>query len=135
MPRTTPDNGYKAFIKKVSTEAKKKIFGGLPTTWRLLLTLALPEPLEKLLKELALANYSDDDIVRAFYRAFIEHDGSVDVSEKHLKKMHAIVGSQPLVEELVSRILVVLNTLFNERYQGSHDGRYDIPAFLRRQAD
>lgn len=135
MPRTTPDNGYKAFIKKVTTEAKKKIFGGLPTTWRLLLSLSLPEPLEKLLKELALANYSDDDIVRAFYRAFIEHDGSVDVAEKHLKKMHAIVGEKPLIEELVSRILKVLNMLFNERYQGSYDDRYDIPAFLRRQAD
>lgn len=129
------DNGYRAFIKKVTTEAKKKIFGGLPTTWRLLLSLSLPEPLEKLLKELALANYSDDDIVRAFYRAFIEHDGSVDVAEKHLKKMHAIVGDKPLIEELVSRILKVLNTLFNERYQGSYDDRYDIPAFLRKHAD
>lgn len=129
------DNGYKAFIKKVTTEAKKKIFGGLPTTWRLLLSLALPETLEKLLKELALANYSDDDIVRAFYRAFIEHDGSVDVSEKHLRKMHAIVGEKPLIEELVSRILKVLNTLYNEQQQGSLGDRYDIPAFLRRHAD
>lgn len=129
------DNGYKAFINRVTTEAKKKIFGGLPTTWRLLFSLALPAPLEKLLKELAAANYSDDDIVRAFYRAFIEHDGSVDVAEKHLKKMHAIVGSQPLMEELVSRILAVLNTLFNEQQQGSLDNRYDIPAFLRKHAD
>lgn len=134
-PAATTDNGYKAFIKRVTTEAKKKILGGLPTTRKELYTLALPEPLESLLNELVAANYSDDDIVRAFYRAFIEHDGSVDVSDKHLKKMHAIVGSQPLVEELVSRILKVLNTLIHECYQGSHDDRYDIPAFLRRQAD
>jgi len=129
------DNGYKAFIKRVTTEAKKKIFGGLPTTCAELSTLALPEPLEALIKELGAANYSDDDIVRAFYRAFIEHDGSVDINEKFLKKMHAIVGSKPLVQELVSRILKVLNTLCNERYQGLPADRYDIPAFLRKQAD
>ena len=129
-----PDNGYKEFIRRVTTEAKKKIFGGLPTTWVALHTLALPDPLEKILKELAAANYSEDDIVRAFYRAFIEHDGSVDVSEKYLKKMHAIVGLQPLVEELVSRILKVLNMLCNEQ-QSFPDDRYDIPAFLRKQAD
>ena len=130
-----PDNGYKGFIRRVTTEAKKKIFGGLPTTWVTLHTLALPDPLEKLLKELAAANYSEDDIIRAFYRAFIEHDGSVDVSEKYLKKMHAIVGSTPLVEELVSRILKVLNMLCNEQQQSFPDDRYDIPAFLRKQAD
>lgn len=137
VPRSTavPDNGYKAFIKRITVEAKKKIFGGLPTTWLTLFSLALPELLEKLLKELAAANYSEDVIVRAFYRAFIEHDGSVDIAEKHLKKMHAIVGSQPLPEEVVARILDVLNTLFNERQQGCLDERYDIPAFLRRQAD
>jgi len=137
VPRSpaVPDNGYKAFIERVTTEAKKTIFGGLPTTLSELFTLALPESLESLLKDLATANYSDDDIVRAFYRAFIEHDGSVDVSEKHLKKMQAIVGSKPLVEELVSRILKALNTLFNERCQGLPADRYNIPAFLRRQAD
>lgn len=129
------DNGYKGFIKRVTTEAKKKIFGGLPTTWLTLHTLALPDPLEKLLKELAAANYSEDDIVRAFYRAFIEHDGSVDISEKYLKKMHTIVGSRPLVEELVSRILQVLNRLCAEQQQSFPDDRYDIPAFLRKQAD
>lgn len=137
VPRSPaiPDNGYKAFIKRITVEAKKKIFGGLPTTWLTLFSLALPEPLEKLLKELASANYSEDDIVRAFYRAFIEHDGSVDIAEKHLKKMHAIVGSQALPEEIVARILMVLNTLFNEHQQSCTDSRYDIPAFLRRQAD
>lgn len=129
------DNGYKAFIKRITTEAKKRIFGGLPTSRIELNTLALPEPMETLLKELAAANYSDDDIVRAFYRAFIEHDGSIDINEKFLKKMHAIVGSKPLVQELVSRILKVLNTLCNERSQGLPADRYDIPAFLRKQAD
>lgn len=130
-----PDNGYIGFIRRVTTEAKKKIFGGLPTTWVTLHTLALPDPLEKLLKELAAANYSEDDIVRAFYRAFIEHDGSVDISEKYLEKMHAIVGLRPLVEELVSQILKVLNMLCNEQQQSFPDDRYDIPAFLRKQAD
>lgn len=137
VPRSNaiPDNGYKAFIKRITVEAKKKIFGGLPTTWLTLFSLALPEILEKLLKELASANYSEDVIVRAFYQAFIEHDGSVDIAEKHLKKMRAIVGSQPLPEEVAARILTVLNTLFNECQQGCTDPRYDIPAFLRRQAD
>lgn len=134
-PPAIADNGYKVFIKRVTTEAKKKIFGGLPTTRVELSRLALPEPLEALIKELGAANYSDDDIVRAFYRAFIEHDGSVDINEKFIKKMHAIVGSKPLVQELVFRILKVLNTLFNERYQGLPADRYDIPAFLRKQAD
>lgn len=129
------NNGYSAFIKRVTTEAKKKIFGGLPTTGPLLCSLALPEPLEMLLKELAAANYSDDAIVRAFYRAFIEHDGSAVVAEKILKKMQAIVGSQPLVEDLVLRILFVLNTLFNEQQQVSLNNNCGIPAFLRRQAD
>lgn len=129
------NNGYQAFVKRVTTEAKKRIFGGLPTTRQELSTLALPEPLETLLRELAAANYSDDDIVRAFYRAFIEHDGSVDVSEKFIKKMHAIVGNHPLIPELVSRILKALNTLWNERLQGYGENRYDIPAFLRHQAD
>lgn len=129
------DNGYKAFIKRVTTEAKKRIFGGLPTTRIELSSLALPEPMETLLNELAAANYSDEDIVHAFYRAIIEHDGSVDINEKFLKKMHAIVGTQPLIPELVSRILKVLNTLFNERYQDLPADRYDIPAFLRKQAD
>lgn len=137
MPRSPAinDNGYKTFIKRITTEAKKRIFGGLPTTRIELSTFALPAPLDTLLKELATANYSDDDIVRAFYRAIIEHDGSVDVSEKILKKMHAIVGNHPLIPELVSRILKVLNALWNERWQGSGTDRYDIPAFLRNQAD
>lgn len=137
VPRSNAiqDNCYKAFVKRITVEAKKKIFGGLPTTWLTLFSLAIPELLEKLLKELAAANYHEDVIIRAFYRAFIEHDGSVDIAEKHLKKMHAIVGSQPLPEEVVARILKVLNTLFNERQQGCLDERYDIPAFLRRQAD
>ncbi len=129
------DNGYQAFIKRVTSEAKKRIFGGLPTTRIELSNLALPEPMETLLRELAAANYGDDDIVRAFYRAFIEHDGSVDVSEKFIKKMQAIVGSEPLVPELVSRILNLLNRLWNERWQGTGGDRYDIPSFLRKQAD
>lgn len=129
------DNGYQAFIKRVNVGVRGRIFGGLPTTLGGFIKLALPEPLETLLKELASANYSDDDILRAFYRAFIEHDGSPDVSAKTLKKMHAIVGNKPLIPELVSRILNILNTLWNERSQGSWTDRYDIPAFLRKQAD
>lgn len=131
------DNGYKAFIKSVTNEAKKKFLGGLPTTFLGLHKLALPKPLESLLKEFASANYSEDDIVRAFYQALIEHDGSVDINEKFLNKMHAIVASQTLNHELVSRILETLNTLWNERFQGLKlpADRYDIPAFLRKQAD
>ena len=129
------DNGYKAFVKRITTEAKKRIFGGLPTTRVELSTLALPRPLETLIQELVTANFRDDDIVRAFYQAFIEHDGSVDIKEKLLEKMQSIVGSTPPVEELVSRILEVLNTLYNERFQGAMKDSFDIPAFLRKQAD
>lgn len=129
------DNGYTAFIKRVTAEAKMKIFGDLPTTREALSTLALPAPLENLLNELAAENYSDDDIVRAFYRAFIEHDGSLNIKDKFLKKMDAIVGSTPIIPELVSRILKMLNTLCNERMQGLGADRYDIPAFLRKHAD
>lgn len=133
--RDVSDNGYKAFIQRVRTEAKKKIFGGLPTTRMGLNSLSLPEPLGTLLNGLAEANYSDEDITRAFYRALIEHDGSIDIDEKFLKKMHAIVGSKPLAEELVSRILAVLNLLYCERYQDLSAGRYDIPKFLRKYVD
>lgn len=130
-----PDNGYRAFIRRVRAEAKMKIFGGLPTTRILLATLALPKPLETLLNELAAANYSDDDIVRAFYQALIEHDGSVEFNEKSLRKIKAIVGESPLIPGLVSLILNVLNTLWRDRSDASLAARYDIPAFLRKHAD
>jgi hypothetical protein len=106
----------------------------LPTTRAELSTLALPLSLETLIQELVAANFRDDDIVRAFYQAFIEHDGSIDVRTKALEKMQAIVGSTPLIQELVSRILRVLNMLYNERYEDPM-ARSDIPAFLRNLAD
>jgi len=134
-PAPIADNGYAAFVKRITTEAKKRIFGGLPTTRVELSTLALPRPLETLIQELVAANIGDDDIVRAFYQAFMEHDGSIDVKEKMLEKMRAIVGSKPPVQEIVSRILEVLNALYNERYQGPMKDSYAIPAFLRNQAD
>lgn len=128
-------NDYITFINQITTKAKKRLFGGLPISCSELRALALPQALDTLLKELAAANYSDDDIVRAFYRAFIEHDGSIAIDEKLLKKMDAIVGSSSLHPELVSRIRMELNTLWNEREQGLVADRYDIPVFLRKQTD
>ena len=130
------DNGYIAFIKKINSEAKKTIFGRLPTTRvGLFIALALPAPLDRLLDELAAAKYSDDNIVRAFYQALIEHEGNVDLNAKALKKMRSIIGNASPDTELVSQILKVLNTLWEGRWQSSGADRYDIPRFLRNQAD
>lgn len=128
------DNGYKWFIKQITISSKKKFSAGLPTRVTDLQRLALPEPLETILDELLAAGYGDEEIVRAFYRAFLEHDGSVDVDEKLLKKMQSIVGDQSPDASLVSRILTVLNSLFQNRSQ-SGVSRVDVPPFLRRQAD
>lgn len=129
------DNGYRAFIRRVGAEAKKRIFGGLPISRIALATLVLPAPLEALLNQFAAANYRDDDIVRAFYQALIEHEGHVDLSGKCLDKMRALVGNDRPLSELVSLLLGVLNRLWQERGEASAAGRYDLPAFLRRYAD
>lgn len=128
------DNGYERFIKQITTASRKKIFAGLPTRVTDLRRLALPEPLETILDELLAAGYGDEQVVRAFYRAFLEHDGSVDVDEKFLKKMQSIVGDQSPDSSLVSRILALLNSLFQNRSQ-TGVSLMDVPPFLRRQAD
>ncbi len=130
------DNGYIAFMKNINTAAKGTIFGRLPTTRaELLVALALPAPLDRLLDKFAAAKYSEEDIVRAFYQALIEHEGGVDLNSKTLKKIHSIIGDVLPNTDLVSQILVLLNTLWEKRWQSSGPVRYDIPAFLREQAD
>lgn len=71
---------------------------------------------------------------RAFYQALIEHEGGVDLNSKTLKKIHSIGDVLPNTD-LVSQILVLLNTLWEKRWQKFGPVHYDIPAFLRGQAD
>lgn len=129
------DNGYKTFIDRINNEARKKIFGGLPKTRSALTNLPLPDPLAEVIQEFAASSYNDDEIVSAFYRALIDHDGNDNIHEKALKKIRAILEGMPLNQELVNRLLDVLNSLWKKCPQRVVEARNDIPAFLRKQAD
>ena len=130
-------NGYNSFIKELTDRSGKILFSGLPMTKKRLKGISLPAAIAELLDELVAQRVAEEEIVRAFYQAVLEHDGKSGLSSKFVQKAEAIIGQQPIDSELVSRFLKVLNELWAARDAGWSSGleRYDIPAFLRKQAD
>jgi len=127
------DNGYDRFIKALRSRANRKILSGLPKTLSGLKGLPLPEKLAELLDTLRNAQ-SEAGIVAAFYQALLEYEGKGQFDSGFQKKIEAIIGNS--VPEIATVVAIVdcLNGLRNAPKALGAD-RYDIPAFLRKQAD
>lgn len=128
------DNGYDEFMKALRERAKRKILSGLPKSYSGLKDLPLPAKLAELL-DLLLAKHSEAELVASFYQALLEHDGKGQIDEAFEKKIAGAIGNAVPEIELVVMIVGCLNGLWEDRATSSGVDRYDIPAFLRKQAD
>lgn len=127
------DNGYDRFMKALRTRANRKFFSGLPKTLSGLKGLPLPEKLDELLERLR-KTHSETGIVAAFYQALLEYDGKGQFDNGFQKKIEAVIGNNVPDIETVVAIVDCLNGLRNA-LDPLGANRYDIPAFLRKQAD
>lgn len=128
------DNGYEQFIKLLKSRANRKLLAGLPKTLSGLKGIPLPEQLADLL-EMLRDSHPEEEIVLAFYQALLEHDGKGQFDSKFQQKAEGIISSRSPNFEIVEEIVKCLNKLRNDQGFLSSEGRYEIPAFLRKQAD
>ncbi len=132
----SPPHPYLVFMTKLKARTKKKIFGSLPKS-RQDLTPLLPEELKELFDELVREGHAEQDVLIALYQALAEHDGAVLLGVAYAAKAKVAIGTQVPQDALIARFRDVLNQLWVEH--GStpepRPDRYDIPAFLRHQAD
>lgn len=128
------DNGYDGMMNALRARAKRKILSGLPKSYSGLKDLPLPEKLAELL-ELLFAKHSEAVVVASFYQALLEHDGKGQIDQGLEKKIAGAIGNAVPEIELVVMIVGCLNGLRGDRRLSFSVDRYDIPAFLRKQAD
>jgi Ca-activated chloride channel family protein len=132
--RSIADNGYDKFINLLKSRASRKLFGSLPKDFSGLKGIPLPDKLGELL-DLLLDSHTENEIVLAFYQALLEHDGKGQFDSKFKLKAEGIIGNSSPNVEIVEGIVKCLNELRNVQGFMSGVDRYDIPAFLRKQAD
>lgn len=130
--RLMTENGYNRFIKNIQGRSTRKLFSGLPKSISGLKGIPLPDALEELLEELQMSN-AENEVVLAFYQALLEHEGRHQFDSRFVLKVKAIIGTSTPDRVMVSRWTECLERLYEDRHLGSE--RYDIPAFLRNQAD
>ncbi len=133
---------YGKFIEKLQKRARRSLLPGLPKTCSDLKKLALQPALRNLIDRL-LADHSDAEVLAAFYQALLDHDGSDQLESGTIGEISRLIASTRPDHALVGLLLDCLNVLYR-RYRGSiavealaNSGvdRYDIPSFLRKQAD
>ena len=127
------ETDYAEFMAKLLNQADKWL-GGLPKTRAALNDLNPPEALVTLLTTLAV-DHDEDTLIAAFYQALIEHDGQARLTPRCREKMQAIAGAHAHPADLVSQIRQVLDSLCATKASPLPAERYDIPAFLRKNAD
>ena len=134
--------GYGKLIGKLQGRAKRSLLPGLPKTCSDLKKLTLPPALRNLIDRL-LADHSDAEVLAAFYQALLDHDGNDQLDSGTAGEISRLIASTKPDHALVGLLLDCLNVLY-QRYRGSiavealaNSGidRYDIPSFLRKQAD
>ena len=133
---------YGKLIGKLQGRAKRSLLPGLPKTCSDLKKLALPPALRTLIDQL-LADHSDAEVLAAFYQALLDHDGNDQLDSGTAGEISRLIASTKPDHALVGLLRDCLNVLYR-RYRGSiavealaNSGveRYDIPSFLRKQAD
>lgn len=125
-------NGYSKFIEKLNASTGK-LFRKIPSNVEQLLKLPVPDSLNELIDELKSEGILPDLVIHSFYSALLQHSGSGLLSKDFVAKVSALVKDERLDNDIVERFCNVLNELWDNRSQGID--RYDIPAFLRKQAD
>lgn len=128
---------YLQFLKKLKVHTHKRLFASLPVSKRGLIRLGLPDEISDLIDETLQEGHSEIDALRALYAALSEHDGLEELGDAFAEKANAVIGNDVPQRALVNRFLGVLNKLWVDHGQAPvrRLDRYDIPAFLRRQAD
>ncbi len=128
---------YQQFLSKLSTQANRNFFGSLPASKKGLVKLGLPAELGDLFDKLIQEGFVENKILLALYAALVEHDGRADLGTKFVQKVKAPIGKGMPLPELVTQFREVLNRLWSEQEwsKSTAPHRYDIPAFLRIQAD
>lgn len=128
---------YMAFLHKLNARANRKLFGSLPYSRRGLARLKPPEALNSLFDELVNAGYPENEVLRALYQALILHDSLQELDDRFVQKAEALIGSRAVFDDLMTRFSELLNQLWADRNSVSprRGDRYDIPAFLKNQAD
>jgi Ca-activated chloride channel family protein len=136
LQSTSPPHPYLVFMTELKTRTKKKFFGSLPKS-RKDLTPWLPEELEKLFDELICEGLAEKDVLLALYQALADHDGAVRLGVRFAAKVKAAIGTQVPQDALIARFRDLLNQLWVDHGStpAPRPDRYDIPAFLRHQAD
>lgn len=125
-------NGYSKFIEKLNASTGK-LFRRIPSNLEQLLKLPLPESLNDLIAEIKSEGVHPEAVIHSFYSALLQHSGSGLLSKDFVAKVSAFLKDEYVDNDLVERLSDVLNDLWDNRTQGVD--RYDIPAFLRKQAD
>ena len=134
--------GFGKFIGKLQKRAKRSLLPGLPKTCSDLKKLAPPPALGNLLDRL-LADHSDTEVLAAFYQALLDHDGNGQLDSATAQEMIKLIGNIHPDHALVGLLVDCLNVLYRDTQRcttisalrNSGVDRYEIPAFLRKQAD
>lgn len=125
-------NGYSKFIEKLNASTGK-LFRRIPSNLEQLLKLPLPDSLNNLITEFKSEGVPPEAVIHSFYSALLQHSGSGLLTKDFVAKVSAFLKEEHVDTDLVERLSNVLNDLWFNRTQGV--ARYDIPAFLRKQAD
>jgi hypothetical protein len=133
---------YGEFIGKLQVRAKRSLLPGLPKSCSDLKKLALPPALRTLIDQL-LADHADAEVLAAFYQALLDHDGNDQFDSGTTREISRLIASTKPDHALVGLLRDCLNVLYRrnqdsmavEALVNSGVDRYDIPSFLRKQAD
>jgi hypothetical protein len=126
---------YIQFLRRLKQQAARKLTGKVPKTIVELSKLNPPDELVELLKALVSEGYSERDTLVALYACFASNGAIYELGEIFTKRAAAFsknTAPNPLV---LSRLEIVINELWEETVTAqcvASEGRYDIPAFLRR---
>lgn len=134
---TSKAHPFVLFLNKLKVHSNRKLFGALPKTKAGLVRLGLPDELSDLFDQLVDEGSLANDVLLALYQALTEHDGLAKLGAPFVEKARTTIGNWPSQEALVARFLGLLNQLWAEHGIAQHlpAERYDIPAFLRNEAD
>ncbi|MFZ4539030.1 VIT and vWA domain-containing protein [Propionivibrio sp.] len=128
---------YMQFLRKLSTQTNRKLFGSLPNSKKAITRMGLPKELGTLFDELVHEGHGEKEVLLALYQALTEHDGMELLGEAFVEKAKAAIGNHTPQRPLVARFGELLNELWaaNGQFPPAAVDRYDIPAFLRKHAD
>ncbi|NMF96158.2 VIT and VWA domain-containing protein [Aromatoleum toluolicum] len=124
------------FLARVKRRAQRRILAGLPTTRAELVKLDCPVELLAVLDEALQTGQDEIAAVVTLYSALAHHACASILGEQFVAATNKLLAATEVAPHLQLRFAEQLDALWSEDHaQHSQRSQYDIPAFLRRDAD